>query len=52
LVASGAVDKDGVQVILFDQDEISRETKVRKSFFNGDGILQDWPFGFFEPSWS
>lgn len=51
LVAAGVVAREHVQVLLFEQDEATRQTKVRKSSFNKDGVLEDWPFGFFEPSW-
>lgn len=47
LVADEKIDKDDVQVILFEQDSESSDTKIRVSEFDEDGVLQNWPLGFF-----
>ncbi|MDR3571995.1 MAG: AAA family ATPase [Candidatus Pacebacteria bacterium] len=47
LVADGKVDKNDVQVILFDQSPDTFETVVRIAEFDEDGVLQNWPLGFF-----
>lgn len=49
LVASGQILDSEVQIILFNQASADAETTVSVSRFNKDGVLQDWPFGFFEP---
>jgi predicted ATPase len=39
-----------VQIVFFDQDPETRETKVRVTGYAEDGALrEDWPFGFFAP---
>ncbi|VWD04046.1 hypothetical protein BLA18112_04193 [Burkholderia lata] len=47
LVAEGRIDKSQVQVILFDQQAPAVDAVIRISEFDGDGILQNWPMGFF-----
>jgi hypothetical protein len=39
---------DKAAVILFNQIELNR-TIMKTSTFDDDGVLIDWPFGFFEP---
>jgi predicted ATPase len=47
LVASGAIDKDWVQVVMFDQEKVCDEPTLRTATFDSNGVLQNWPFGFF-----
>ena len=49
LVANGAIDKNDVQIIFFEDSEKIDSSSVRISQFDRDGILTNWPFGFFEP---
>lgn len=39
---------ENIQVLLFEKDELGN-TAVRRSSYDSDGYLSDWPFGFFEP---
>ena len=39
------IDKEDVAVLLFDKDS---EEKLMVSYFNEDGFLKNWKFGFFE----
>lgn len=41
------ISKDDIQVLIF--EEIDGETKIRKSVFDEEGRLQNWPIGFFQP---
>lgn len=48
LIESGDLSAGDVQVVVFSSDELSVEkTRVEVSSFNSDGVLVNWPFGFF-----
>lgn len=47
LVAQGKISKDNIQVVLFDQAHPSAKLEIRTVSFDDDGVLQNWPFGFF-----
>lgn len=50
LVAQQKINRDDVQVVLFDQETPNSATCIRISSFNDEGVLVNWPIGFFEPS--
>ncbi|MFM0176677.1 AAA family ATPase [Paraburkholderia sediminicola] len=47
LVADGRIKKDEVQVVMFNQAGPDDPVTVHVSEFDSDGVLQNWPFGFF-----
>jgi predicted ATPase len=47
LVAEGKIDREDVQVVMFDQTSVSEPVKIQISQFDDDGVLQNWPYGFF-----
>lgn len=47
LVADGDIDKNDIQVILFEQNLETSNTHIRVAEFDADGVLQNWPLGFF-----
>lgn len=47
LVFEGKLKQSDIQILLFDYDESSGEVGVRKASFNNEGVLENWPFGFF-----
>lgn len=49
LVADGKLKTEDIQILLFEQEEKDGKTKIRTSSFDEDGVLSNWPFGFFEP---
>lgn len=49
LVANKAIDRSAVQVILFEQDDSNSPSRLRLAEFDDEGILRNWPIGFFEP---
>lgn len=49
LIADGVLDKDKVQVIVFDQDSSQSNTNIRIANYDSEGILTNWPLGFFDP---
>lgn len=40
---------DDVSILLFEKDDITGVTSIRKIEYNEKGQLTNWPFGFFEP---
>lgn len=50
LVADGSVDKKDIQIILIEQENSRSPSKIRAANFDDDGILRNWPIGFFEPT--
>ena len=49
LIEEEQIDRESVQVVLFDRAEGQAFTEVNISKFDKEGILQNWPYGFFEP---
>jgi energy-coupling factor transporter ATP-binding protein EcfA2 len=49
LVADGKFKADEIQILLFEQDEKDGQTKIRTASFDDEGVLSNWPYGFFEP---
>lgn len=50
LIESGILSPEDVSVVLFEPSETHLGTSAaRISKFDEEGILQNWPFGFFEP---
>jgi predicted ATPase len=50
LIEKGIISADDVQLVIFDQDPETRQTKVRLAGYMENGALNDeWPFGFFAP---
>ena len=47
-IASGAFLPDDAAVILFEPGAVG-EMRTTTATFDNEGLLQDWPFGFFEP---
>lgn len=50
LVANKTADPSSINVVLFDKSPTDVTTKVQISEYDKDGILTDWPYGFFEPN--
>ncbi|RZI59584.1 MAG: DUF3696 domain-containing protein [Rubrivivax sp.] len=50
LIADGRLSSEDVQVIVFEQADSTSPSKLRISEFDDDGILTNWPMGFFTPS--
>ena len=47
LIRAGKVAQEDVQILFFDQDPVTRETRVVVTGYERDGALQEsWPFGF------
>jgi len=43
------MDKDDVNIFLFDNTNEYFETKIKKMEYDEDGIIVDWPIDFFYP---
>ncbi|HEV6966164.1 AAA family ATPase [Roseateles sp.] len=50
LVAEKTISPDAVQVILFDQPNPQSSSTLTIAQFDADGVLTNWPTGFFTPS--
>lgn len=48
LVEEGVISREKIQIILFEKLDSDRGTVVSTAGFDGRGILQNWPAGFFE----
>lgn len=51
LVQQGKIDRNEIQILLFEPSGTAQQTTVRTANFDGDGVLENWPFGFFEPGY-
>jgi hypothetical protein len=47
MIVAGTLDPSHIRVLLFEKDESTGRTEVRSTGFSSDGILEDWPLGFF-----
>ncbi len=47
-IAKNELDSSDVSIVLFEKQENDNKTKVENSFFDDDGYLKNWPYGFFE----
>jgi hypothetical protein len=50
LVESGRLPREDVAVLLVQKDSVSGLSTIASSTFGSDGVLMDWPMGFFSPS--
>ena len=48
-IAESQLPKESVAVILFESDQKTNATNVSLTGFDSDGVLKDWPYGFFLP---
>lgn len=49
LVANGTIPPSDIQILLFEQIAEESSTTVTTATFDENGVLSNWPFGFFEP---
>lgn len=50
LIENGKLKREDVVILLFEtMDDESKSVRIRVSDFDDEGVLQNWPFGFFEP---
>lgn len=50
LIADKIVDRKAIQVVIFEQEDSQSPSHVKIAEFDDEGILRNWPLGFFEPS--
>lgn len=51
LIATGNLDPEDINVVLFEKPNANQPTTVQISKFDEKGFLTNWPYGFFEPAW-
>ena len=49
-VSKGMIKTDDVQVLVFEKKDGESTSTVRKAEYDSDGVLLNWPYGFFFPS--
>ncbi len=49
LISQGALSKDDVAIYIFDKKIDNDVTSITSAVFDDDGILNNWPIGFFSP---
>jgi predicted ATPase len=47
-VSENSISTDDVAIYIFEKS-LDNSTKITKGYFNEDGFIENWPFGFFEP---
>ena len=50
LISHGKLDPNKVQILIFEKENMDSVTKLRESYFDKDGSLNNWPYGFFLPN--
>jgi len=50
LISENKISKDDVQILLFEQNQSKSNSAIQTAEFDKDGILKNWPIGFFEPN--
>lgn len=48
-IANKNLDRDDINVVLFERKELDNSVSIRVSYYNEEGFLINWPLGFFEP---
>jgi len=48
MIANGTFAKDQTQIVIFEKESQESYTSVKKSNYDQDGCLTDWPWGFFD----
>lgn len=48
LICLDKLDEDHLNIAIFDQNRKERKTSISYSNFDKDGVLENWPVGFFE----
>ena len=48
---SGHIDASKINILIFSQsDEEDQHTEIQSSEFDDEGVLINWPYGFFSPA--
>lgn len=48
MISEGLLSKDDVNIVMFDQENSNKNARVTTTEFDADGVLINWPFGFFD----
>lgn len=44
------ISKDDINIVIFEKENADKETLVKTAKYDEDGLLENWPIGFFKPS--
>ncbi|KAA0180820.1 AAA family ATPase [Cupriavidus gilardii] len=50
LIAKDKFESSDASVLVFERDSFSQPTSIRRATYTEEGFLENWPYGFFEPS--
>ncbi|RYG86708.1 MAG: DUF3696 domain-containing protein, partial [Alphaproteobacteria bacterium] len=50
LVSTGELVPEDVAVYFVEKDEFSNTASLHRAHFDEDGVIKDWPLGFFSPN--
>lgn len=50
IISAGKLPNDDASVLIFERKSYAEETKIRRASYSKEGFLENWPYGFFEPS--
>lgn len=50
MISDGEISSEDVQIILFEPADGGKHTKIRSAHYDKNGVLVDWPYGFFQPN--
>lgn len=50
LIAKKQFESTAASVLIFERDEFKEPTSIRHAKYSVEGYLENWPYGFFEPS--
>ncbi|WP_321425059.1 DUF3696 domain-containing protein [uncultured Bacteroides sp.] len=49
-IAEHNIDKDSVNLLLFEKDKEGKNSNIKQTSYKDNGQIKDWPYGFFDPS--
>lgn len=48
-IIEGYINEDDVNVVIFNKDDMDSPTNIQTANYDEDGLLDNWPIGFFKP---
>lgn len=47
-IGKGDIAKEDVSLVIFDKESLVSASRVRSTTYDDDGLINDWPYGFFD----
>jgi hypothetical protein len=48
LIGQSGADREDVNIVIFEKSDFSSATSVRSTSYDDDGLIDNWPYGFFD----